>query len=55
MARLDATYAQLQKDATDSSKSAEERTQAEKDLQAREKLLLPTYTSIAINYADLHE
>jgi acetyl-CoA carboxylase/biotin carboxylase 1 len=38
-----------------SSASAEDKTGLEKEIKAREKQLLPLYTSIAVGFADLHD
>ncbi|KAF9531776.1 acetyl CoA carboxylase [Crepidotus variabilis] len=55
MERLDTTYSSLKKDSADTSKSAEERTNASKALAARETFLQPTYKQVALLYADLHD
>ena len=55
MERMDSTYATLKKESADLSKSPEERTAAADELAQQESLLQPTYTQIALLYADLHE
>ena len=55
MERLDSTYASLKADSKDSSKTADQRTDASQAMTARETLLQPTYKQIALLYADLHE
>ncbi|QRW03198.1 acetyl-CoA carboxylase [Ceratobasidium sp. AG-Ba] len=55
MERLDDKYAELKVNSKDSSKSAEERAEASRELVARETLLMPTYKQIALLYADLHD
>ncbi|KAF9219763.1 hypothetical protein BS17DRAFT_788749 [Gyrodon lividus] len=55
MERIDSTYATLKAASKDSSKSAEERTEASRALADRETLLQPTYKQIALLYADLHD
>lgn len=55
MERLDSTYASLKADSKDSSKTADQRTEASQAMTARETLLQPTYKQIALLYADLHE
>ncbi|EDR14651.1 ACC1, acetyl-CoA carboxylase, cytosolic [Laccaria bicolor S238N-H82] len=55
MERLDSTYASLNRDSKDASKSEEERSTASTALAARETFLQPTYKQIAILYADLHD
>jgi acetyl-CoA carboxylase/biotin carboxylase 1 len=55
MERLDDSYSQLKIDSKDTTKTAEERTEASRALAARETLLMPTYKQIALLYADLHE
>jgi acetyl-CoA carboxylase / biotin carboxylase 1 len=55
MERLDSTYASLNQESADSSKSSEERAAAGVALTERRTLLQPTYKQIALAYADLHE
>lgn len=55
MERLDATYAELKRDSTDPSKTADERAAAAEALSQKETLLMPTYKQIALLYADLHD
>ncbi|TYJ57681.1 hypothetical protein B9479_001535 [Cryptococcus floricola] len=55
MARLDAEYARLKKEAENPSATPEEKLAATAKLEAREKHLAPAYQSIAIEFADLHD
>lgn len=56
MARLDPTYAALKKQLLSMPEEAKEDIAAIKDkMAAREKQLLPIYSQIAIQYADLHD
>lgn len=55
MERLDDTYRTLKAATTDSSLSSESVAKAKSDLAAREKLLLPMYGQIALQFADLHD
>lgn len=56
MARLDPTYAALKKELTSNADAPKEVIEAIKDkMTAREKELLPIYTQIAVQFADLHD
>ena len=55
MARLDSTYADLKRALADTSLSQEQLKQAKAKLTEREELLLPVYSQIAIQFADLHD
>jgi acetyl-CoA carboxylase/biotin carboxylase 1 len=55
MARLDPEYAQLKAAAEVPTLSAEEKSAAVAKLETREKHLVPSYQSIAIEFADLHD
>ncbi|KAI0016324.1 acetyl-CoA carboxylase [Xylariomycetidae sp. FL0641] len=55
MARLDATYAALKKQATDPSLSKEEHEEVKSKMTQRENQLLPIYAQISIQFADLHD
>ncbi|GAA6021680.1 hypothetical protein JCM10207_008111 [Rhodosporidiobolus poonsookiae] len=55
MDRLDPTYHALKAKSTDASLSAEEAAKAKSDLAAREKILLPLYTQVANQFADMHD
>lgn len=55
MARLDATYAQLKLSAADDKLSAAELADIKTKISRREQLLLPIYSQIAIQFADLHD
>jgi acetyl-CoA carboxylase/biotin carboxylase 1 len=55
MARLDSTYSELKKQLADSSLSAEEHQKISVKLAAREKVLLPIYQQISLQFADLHD
>ncbi|KAG0148460.1 hypothetical protein CROQUDRAFT_105706 [Cronartium quercuum f. sp. fusiforme G11] len=52
MSRLDSRYAEL---AAAAAAPGEQATEAKAELAAREKLLGPTFSSIALQYADLHD
>jgi len=53
MHRIDEKLQQM--DAKLQSASGEEKTSLEKEIKAREKQLLPLYTSVATTFADLHD
>ncbi|KFH45103.1 Acetyl-CoA carboxylase-like protein [Hapsidospora chrysogenum ATCC 11550] len=55
MARLDPTYADLKKQLNDKSLPAETVQEVKSKMVAREKQLLPVYSQIAVQYADLHD
>ncbi|KAI1496901.1 acetyl-CoA carboxylase [Biscogniauxia marginata] len=55
MARLDPTYAALKKEASDKNLSKEQLENVKAKMTAREKQLLPIYTQISIQFADLHD
>ena len=55
MARLDPTYAALKKQLDDKSLSAEAVEEIKNKMTIREKQLLPVYSQIAAQYADLHD
>ncbi|KAI1631099.1 acetyl-CoA carboxylase [Biscogniauxia mediterranea] len=55
MARLDPTYAALKKEASDKNLSQEELEKVKAKMTEREKQLLPIYTQISIQFADLHD
>ena len=55
MARLDPTYAGLRRALTDSSLSADEQSDIKVKMVEREQLLLPVYTQISLQFADLHD
>ena len=55
MARLDAEYAELKAAADKPSLSVEDKAEAVAKLEAREKHLQPSYQSIALEFADLHD
>ncbi len=56
MARLDPTYASLKKQmAANPDLPAEELEALKKKITAREKLLLPVYFQISLQFADLHD
>lgn len=54
MDRLDPTYRDLKAKSADASLSAADAAAAKADLAAREKILFPLYSQIAIQFADLH-
>lgn len=55
MARLDQTYGELRAKLADKSLSAEQQTEVRAKMTEREKLLLPVYMQISLQYADLHD
>jgi acetyl-CoA carboxylase/biotin carboxylase 1 len=55
MARLDATYGELRRALQDKSLSAEQLSEIKAKMTEREKLLLPVYMQIALQFADLHD
>lgn len=55
MERLDDKYRSLKASSTNASLPAEEAAKAKAELAAREKLLMPTYSAIALQFADLHD
>ena len=55
MARLDAEYAELKKAASNPDATPEEKSAATAKLEAREKHLAPSYQSVALEFADLHD
>lgn len=55
MARLDATYAELRAQLLDKSLSSEKQSDIKVKLQEREQLLLPVYSQISLQFADLHD
>lgn len=57
MARLDPTYASLRAQLSDKSKvlSPTEMSEIKKQMTEREQLLLPVYSQISLQFADLHD
>ncbi|KAJ9625548.1 acetyl-coenzyme-A carboxylase [Taxawa tesnikishii (nom. ined.)] len=55
MARLDTTYGELKARLADKSLSTEQQTEIREKMAQREKLLLPVYMQISLQYADLHD
>lgn len=55
MSRLDPAYAGLKTQQADKSLSAEQLQEIKAKMTARENLLLPVYTQISLQYADLHD
>ena len=55
MARLDPTYAELKRRAVDQSLGQEELSEVKTKMTEREQLLLPVYSQIALQFADLHD
>ncbi|KAL7800619.1 acetyl-CoA carboxylase [Trichoderma afarasin] len=55
MARLDPTYAELRKKLEDKALPADEAEKIKQQLTIREKQLLPIYSQIAVQFADLHD
>ena len=55
MARLDPTYGELKRKTTDKSLTTAQQNEAKAQMTEREKLLLPVYLQIALQYSDLHD
>ncbi|NWY04063.1 ACACB carboxylase, partial [Nothoprocta ornata] len=55
MRRIDAVYARLVEQLGRPELADTERKELEKQLKAREELLLPTYYQVAVHFADLHD
>ncbi|KAG8531397.1 Acetyl-CoA carboxylase [Bacidia gigantensis] len=55
MARTDTTYAELKAALEDKSLTAEKRAEIKTKMTERETLLLPVYSQIALQFADLHD
>ncbi|PQE09301.1 acetyl- carboxylase protein [Rutstroemia sp. NJR-2017a BVV2] len=55
MARLDPEYAELKKQLFDKSLPQEQLSDVKAKLFAREQLLLPVYTQVSLQFADLHD
>ena len=55
MARLDATYAELKGKVAGQILSPDQQSDIKVKLQARETLLLPVYSQISLQFADLHD
>lgn len=57
MARLDPTYAALRAQLNDKSKalSSSDMSEIKKQMTEREQLLIPVYTQISLQFADLHD
>jgi len=55
MARLDPTYGELRKQFADKTLSQDELSQIKVKMTAREQLLLPVYTQVSLQFADLHD
>lgn len=55
MARLDPTYAELRRALADKNLSGDEQSDIKVKMVEREQLLLPVYTQIALQFADLHD
>jgi acetyl-CoA carboxylase/biotin carboxylase 1 len=55
MARLDPEYSALRKQLADKSLSPEQLTEVKAKATAREKLLLPVYMQVSLQFADLHD
>ena len=55
MARLDPTYASLKQSLSDKSISPEKQAEIKTQMTARENLLLPVYSQISLQFADLHD
>ena len=55
MARLDPTYAELKTSLSDKSLSQEQQSEVKVKMSEREQLLLPVYSQISLQFADLHD
>ena len=55
MARLDSTYANLKRAVADPSISPDNLSRAKAKMAQREELLLPVYSQISLQFADLHD
>lgn len=55
MARLDPAYAELKQALADKSLTAEKQAKIKEQMTEREQLLLPVYTQISLQFADLHD
>lgn len=55
MERLDEKYRTLKAASADPSLSSEESAKVKADFEEREKLLIPIYSQIALQFADLHD
>ena len=55
MARLDATYADLKAQLLDKNLSSDKQSDIKVKMQEREQLLLPVYSQISLQFADLHD
>ena len=55
MARLDPTYAELKASLADKSLSQEKQSDIKVKMSEREQLLLPVYSQISLQFADLHD
>ena len=55
MARLDTTYADLKAQLLDRSISSDKQSDIKVKMQEREQLLLPVYSQISLQFADLHD
>ncbi|CAG7937329.1 unnamed protein product [Penicillium olsonii] len=55
MARLDAKYGELRRSLEDTSLTKEQLSEIKAQMAVREELLLPVYTQIALQFADLHD
>ncbi|KAL8752619.1 MAG: hypothetical protein Q9199_005623 [Rusavskia elegans] len=55
MARLDSTYAALKQKLADKSLSADQQSEVKTQMTEREQRLLPVYSQISLQFADLHD
>jgi acetyl-CoA carboxylase/biotin carboxylase 1 len=55
MARLDPTYAELKRQLADNTLSNDEQSDLKVKMTERETLLIPVYTQISLQFADLHD
>lgn len=55
MARLDPTYGELKRSLADKSLTADKQATIKEKMTEREQLLLPVYSQISLQFADLHD
>lgn len=55
MARLDPTYAELTRALADKNLTADKQSEIKEKMNEREQLLLPVYSQISLQFADLHD
>jgi acetyl-CoA carboxylase/biotin carboxylase 1 len=55
MARLDTEYGKLKRSLSDKNLSGDQQSEIKVKMSEREKLLLPVYTQVSLQFADLHD